>query len=686
MNIFKYLSKTSLFFVSGVLLNLFSINGQIPEGYYNNASGLANGELKTALSEIIRVGKRLGYGGGEGSTWSGFAKTDLHPEGYVWDMYSYQKRYFNADNKAPGGMNIEHSVAKSWWGGDSNNAYKDLYHLNPSDANANSARSNYPLGVVKDGKTVGSLKIGNNSFGNEYSGNSFEPLDEYKGDFARAYMYMFTCYEDLKWTGTQAPTMLNNEKYPMLKPWAAELLLKWNREDPVSEKELNRAADIYKIQENRNPFIDYPELAEYLWGENKGEPFFFTGIAYPVIITPANNTQFNFESIHYESVSMLEVTIKGRNLKSGLQFTLSGADAALFELSKSFISQEEAEAGTTLMITFHPVKAGDASATLTITGDEVKERNVFLNAVATEEFDVLTPENITSTSFDAVWTSSSQTNRFHLEVYNKVEVFHENVLIEDITFLSDLGGWKSSNDIYRDDSEKKGIRIGTSSKAGDISSPKLDLEVGGKLIFSAKKWAKDSDVAVTIKQNGVEIGKIKLTDTYEVYEQRLKTEVGESVISFHAQANKRLFLATAQIYSGGNATEEIALSGFPKWIENTNRLQISGLESDSTYYYRVTPDIVGASASKEMVARTKVFTSINNIETSDIKVFAIGDQIHIETIGNRAEVKIFNIDGQQIKATLLNGQTKKIKIENKGIYFIQVRTGNLVKYQKLLIQ
>jgi endonuclease I len=113
------------------------------------------------------------------------------------------KRYFSGNGGSVSGMNIEHSVAKSWWGGTNNNAYKDLYHLNPSDATANSARSNYPLGINNGSKfDNGSIKVGNNTYSTEYSGLCFEPLDEYKGDFARAYMYMFTCYEDLSWTGT----------------------------------------------------------------------------------------------------------------------------------------------------------------------------------------------------------------------------------------------------------------------------------------------------------------------------------------------------------------------------------------------------------------------------------------------------------------------------------------------------
>ncbi|MEG2180644.1 MAG: hypothetical protein RRZ66_08805, partial [Bacteroidales bacterium] len=84
------------------------------DSYYQKADGKAAAELKTALFTIIRVGKRLEYGSGAGKTWSGFEKTDLHPAGHVWDMYSYNKVKFPGNGGVPSGMNIEHSVAKSW--------------------------------------------------------------------------------------------------------------------------------------------------------------------------------------------------------------------------------------------------------------------------------------------------------------------------------------------------------------------------------------------------------------------------------------------------------------------------------------------------------------------------------------------------------------------------------------------
>jgi hypothetical protein len=106
-------------------------------------------------------------------------------------------------------------------------------------------------------------KRGNNSTPG-YSGTVFEPIDEYKGDFARTYFYMSTRYytEDSGWENNG---MVNGAD---LKDWAVTLLINWHNEDPVSEKETDRNNAVYIIQQNRNPFIDHPEWADCIWDEN----------------------------------------------------------------------------------------------------------------------------------------------------------------------------------------------------------------------------------------------------------------------------------------------------------------------------------------------------------------------------------------------------------------------------------
>ena len=153
-------------------LHSFIILAQNPQGYYNNASGKSKEELKTALHEIIKHHTILGYG----SLWMIFGDTDQRDDGTVWDMYSSNIRTFDTTL----GLNREHSFPRSWWGGDKNiAAYTDLNHIFPSDAEANMAKSNHPLGVSASNSNFdnGVSKVGNNVFPG-YTGLIFEPADQ----------------------------------------------------------------------------------------------------------------------------------------------------------------------------------------------------------------------------------------------------------------------------------------------------------------------------------------------------------------------------------------------------------------------------------------------------------------------------------------------------------------------------
>ena len=274
-----------------VLCAVTAVAEDLPDGFYNSANGLQDGALKDQLKSLIRDHTAIPYGTGANKTWGVFYYSDRDEEGYCMDMYCDDWYKFTSVGTAVTGCNIEHSFAKSWWGGAENDAYKDCYHLNPSNATANSARSNYPLGVPeKDLKSnTGSLKVGKKHHETlDVDFWVFEPKDEYKGDFARAYFYMATCYGH--WSNGDIDNVLSqyqgwrldnkdvgskfamqNDNYLEFQPWEQEVLIQWHRQDPVSIKEIRRMDAVSNFQHNRNPFIDYPYLAEYIWGEHAGE-------------------------------------------------------------------------------------------------------------------------------------------------------------------------------------------------------------------------------------------------------------------------------------------------------------------------------------------------------------------------------------------------------------------------------
>jgi endonuclease I len=261
-------------------LSLFSISfAQIPTAYYNGTSGLSGSALQTKLHKIIRGHTERTYN----QLWTDFEKTDVKANGKVWDMYSdipggtpsYEFTFgtnkcgtYSAEGDC---YNREHSFPKSWWGGGTSSAdtmYTDLFHLVPTDGYVNNQRSSYPYGEVGTASWTGSngSKLGTSNYGG-YTGTVFEPIDSYKGDFARAYFYMATRY--LSRFDSWAPNtdMLDGSGFST---WALNMLIDWHHQDPVSQKEINRNDSIYTIQGNRNPFIDHPEWVDSIWNPSSG--------------------------------------------------------------------------------------------------------------------------------------------------------------------------------------------------------------------------------------------------------------------------------------------------------------------------------------------------------------------------------------------------------------------------------
>lgn len=249
----------------------------IPAGYYDPAAGLEGEELRAALHGIIDDHQAISYD----DIWLAFYTTDDRPDGYVWDMYSdipggtppYLYTFGDDEGGSASGegegYNREHSWPKSWFG-DQAPMNTDLFHIVPTDIYVNNRRGNYPFGEVTSPTwtSLNGSRLGPCSWPG-YSGTVFEPVDAFKGDFARNYFYMATRYytEDAGWPGS--PMTSGSQ----LLEWAEDMLIAWHLSDPVGAKELDRNEAVYAIQENRNPFIDHPEYVLMIY-----EP---TGIEFP---------------------------------------------------------------------------------------------------------------------------------------------------------------------------------------------------------------------------------------------------------------------------------------------------------------------------------------------------------------------------------------------------------------------
>ena len=270
----KKACRLALFFLVSLTMSNFGLWAQIPNGYYNNATGKTGDELKTALHDIIKGHHVVSYGG----LLNAFAYTDCKPNGKIWDIYSNieysPSTGLCGDYEQEGDCwNREHTWPQSWFN-ESTTPRSDLFHVYPTDGYVNGQRSNYPYGEVNNPiYTSGNGSKLGPCVTTGYTGRVFEPIDEYKGDIARSYFYMSVRYsgEDDDWGSSG---MTNKSE---ILPWAITMLLRWSDEDPVSQKEIDRNNAVYGYQSNRNPFIDHPEYARMIW-----DPTWTQGASYSI--------------------------------------------------------------------------------------------------------------------------------------------------------------------------------------------------------------------------------------------------------------------------------------------------------------------------------------------------------------------------------------------------------------------
>ncbi len=254
-----------------------------PTGYYVTTQGLSGYALKTELYNIIKNHSSQGYS----AIWNFYDSSardkyfendnsilDIYSEkpngsdSYTYTAVSDQCGTYNSEADC---YNREHSFPKSWFGGTNEPMNSDVHHIYATDGYVNSKRSNYPFGEVASASftSTNGSKVGSAASSINYSGTVFEPIDEFKGDFARAYFYMATRYENVigSWQNntTASNAVLNGTSNQVFENWVVAMLLNWHNADPVSQMELDRNQAAYEFQGNRNPYIDHPEFVEMIW-------------------------------------------------------------------------------------------------------------------------------------------------------------------------------------------------------------------------------------------------------------------------------------------------------------------------------------------------------------------------------------------------------------------------------------
>lgn len=402
---FKVLYRT-LSIALGVAMSAGMSASAYDASYYNSCEGKGGQNLLKALASTIADHTVVSYDG----LWTLYQTSDVNASGRIWDMYSTKEwstgEKCGSYKKIGDCYNREHSFPKSWFSKRSP-MVSDAFHIYPTDGYVNGKRGNMPYGECANGtaaapssgniKALGKIGTCTSS---GYSGTVFEPDDEYKGDFARSYFYMAACYNS-QISGWSSP-MLAGNSYPAFKQWAVDVLLKWHRQDPVSDKEIARNDAVYARQHNRNPFIDHPEMAEYIWGNKKTQTWSSGAVTEGTINTPVNNSTVDMgtTAVGYKLTTV--ITVKGTSLSDNVSLSLS---SPAFTVSPQTLTAADvcSAAGAKATVTFTPASTGNASATLSVVSGSASSA-VTLTATVIEGLAVMDPENVNENGFTARWT------------------------------------------------------------------------------------------------------------------------------------------------------------------------------------------------------------------------------------------------------------------------------------------
>ena len=602
----------------------------------------------------------------------------------MWDMYSDVTNYtFGTDQCGSYGSegdcyNREHSVPKSWFNKQSP-MVSDIWHVYPTDGKVNGMRSNYPFGEVASdapGSENGFSKWGKCKTPG-YSHTVFEPNDEYKGDFARTYFYFATRYKGVATSGYGAEVF--SSAYPYITKWQLDMLLRWHEQDPVSQKELDRNEAVYESRQgNRNPFIDYPELVDLIFGDSRNIPFMPDGGDAPYIEAPRNGStvDMGIASVNSSSPVTVQLSVRGRNIESTVSFEVGGNDSECFSVNRRELTADEVNNGTTVELSYRSSVVGSHEAVLEISGGGLKSPIIVnLKGQAIDDFVALPAKDITENSFVAVWTPKSEATDYELNVwYDDYSSSAPEKDILDVTFSSKPDSWTYEG--YTAVESGK-LRLGSGKDDGSAISPVVDLSADDVSITVEASPYKTTDNSVLyILVDDEPVDEISLPEGTVTKTIPFKGGTKSSKITFKAEKTHRVYLHSVKVKSGGGSTP-VVLDGYPRRVGDVNEYMVSDLTPAVQYHYTVTPYIGEEAQSESNTISVSTWSAaVDDMEADRVLIFTSGNVLHILNAPMNAVASWYTMDGRLCGSRILHSEEVEWELP-EGIYIVRVVSPSL---------
>jgi len=676
---------------------LFSLisYAQIPAGYYSSATGTGY-TLKTNLYNIIKGHTDRGYDG----LYTTYLASDrdyfYENDGTVLDMYSENPTGIDPYNYSTSSStdkcgnysvegdcyNREHIIPQSVF---NKNApmVSDAHSITPTDGKVNGLRSAFPHGIVASASktTLNGSKLGSSGVSG-YSGTVFEPIDEFKGDIARMYLYFATRYQNT--VSGYSFDMFDGSSDQVFTTSFLNMLLTWHAQDPVNAREIARNNAIYARQNNRNPFIDHPEYAQAIWNPvadilapTAPTNLAVTGTTSSTVSLSWSAATDNIAVTSYDifmdgvfktsvSSSNLTATITGLSASTAYSFYVVAKDAAV----NSSPASTTVNGTTTIVIP--DMEIPTTPTNIAVTGSS--SSTVSLSWTASTD-------NIGVTSYDVYVNSTFKTT-----------VSGTTAIVNGLTPVTTYSFYVVAKDAAGNSSNQSNAIDGTttiiSSSCANESFENIPTAASS---YGTQTWTGDSGLNWTATDARTDIN---------INSRAILVRNGSLSASTSADGIGSLTVTTQQFYTGNSGTFNLRVNGtivgtIP-YSTASATTTISGINIAGDVIISITDNSNLNEITKSRVAFDDLSWTCYSglgLETLSQKEFKIypnpsnGDfNIVFDDSNGFHSVEIFSLLGQKVFEKN-NTQSSSISINNlqKGTYLIKVTKDSKSRTEKIII-
>ena len=444
----------------------------------------------------------------------------------------------------------------------------------------------------------------------------------------------------------------------------------------MSDKEIVRNDAVYASRQgNRNPFVDYPELVELIFGSSTTTPFNpgYTPQS-PVLESPATGETIDMGIVALGGTNNASTSkslyVKGRNITSSLTLAITGS--ACFTLNHSTITDADANNGKNVEITYSPDKSGTHTATLTISGgDMAKSVSITLSGSATENFVAANATLVSETEFTANWSRHSYATDYELAVWYSEGGSGVEQTLFDIDFANGVpSGWSSTGYTAK---ESGAVRLASGSNDGVVITPAIDLSSPTVLSVTCRPYKTSDNSVLYILVDGVEVAQIDCATGEVTEEVPLDAATSLSTISFKAAKSHRVYLQSATLTANG--AEAVMLEGYPRRVGNVLSYKVENLDRNKDYYYNVTAYDGNSKLELSNTILVAIATELKHVTTDipqGVFVYAYNGSIYIDDAPANARVNCYSLDGSLCTTRTIHASREVVEMQQKGIYVVQI--------------